>query len=599
MNSSEIGSGIDCAHEDDPRIESALEWCRDFGLGGVVLAVPFCLQQGTASQLLGRDAVTSLLVSMDTVAGDAGSRCGTFLPADYSWRLPDSVTSSLLFIGPRIRITAPMIRAAMTAGIRRFIYWDIDRWVLESIWSLAASKLANKLIAGMHRLGELSAGHFPRAADILYLKGMGRALRATTELSFGPPVPGRILIACPTLVAGGAERQIVNTALGLVARGRTDVSLLVANLTRRPGNDFFLPPLAASGILVREPRGPTDSLEDWVRFRDDPALARQIRRVRVLLSGLPTQLCQDILDHYLALRELRPSVVHCWLDYSNVRAGLAALIAGVPTVILSGRNVGPVHFPYIFESTMRSAYRTLATYPQVTLVNNSHAGAEDYAAWLGLPIERFRVIYNGVNLNAVRRPEEGRIRDFREEIGIGFGEGCQVVGGMFRFSPEKRPLLWLEAAIRLVGANQAVQCVLFGEGPMESEMQHVLGAADVGARVRILEPTRDSALALAALDVLLLTSRWEGTPNVAIEAQAVGTPVVATGGGGVRESFEPGVTGLFVEEATAVGLAKAVEDLLADRSLRERIRTVGPFFVRERFAIGRMVDETLDLYEAR
>lgn len=562
-----------------------------------MLAVPFCLRQGAVSQLLRQRDVNSLVVSMDTVTGDAGSRCGTFLPADYSWRLPESVTSSLLFIGPRIRITAPMIRAAMIAGIRRLITWDIDRWVLESIWSLAASKLANKLVAGVHRLGEFSAGHFPHAADILYLKGMGRALRAATELSFGPPVPGRILIACPTLVAGGAERQIVNTALGLLTRGRTDVSLLVANLTRRPGNDFFLRPLADAGIQAREPSGPTDHLEDWVQFWGDPALARQIHRVRLLLRGLPTSLCQDIVDHYLALRELRPSVVHCWLDYSNVRAGLAALIAGVPTVILSGRNVGPIHFPYIFESTMRSAYRTLAAYPQVSIVNNSHAGAEDYAAWLGLPGERFRVIYNGVDLDAVQRPEEGLIRAFRQ--GLGIGEGCQVVGGMFRLSPEKRPLLWLETAIRLVRTNPEVHCLLFGEGPMEPEMRRALTSADVEMRVKILAPTRDSALALAAFDVLLLTSRWEGTPNVAIEAQAMGTPVVATGGGGVRESFEPGVTGLFVEEATAVGLAKAVEDLLVDRGLRERMRTVGPLFVRGRFALGRMVDETLDLYEAR
>ncbi|NCA71006.1 MAG: glycosyltransferase [Sphingobacteriia bacterium] len=583
------------AHADDPRIRAALHWCRDAGLGELVLAVPFTLRADAVTELLGEPGVSHLVLSIDTARDATDERCATFLPAEYSWRLPAQIPSTLVLIAPRTRITAPMIRAAMLAGVRRMIYWSVDDWAQESIWSLAASKLVGKLGAGLQLIGERSVGLVPAVTDVLYARGMTRALRASATLGVGSTLPGRLLIACPTLVAGGAERQILNTALGLRDRGMTDVSLLVANLSRRPGNDFFLRPLLDAGIQVNEPQGPTDQLEEWIHFRDDPNLARRIHQTRNLLSGLPAQLRQDILDHYLALRELRPSVVHCWLDYSNVRAGLAALLAGVPRVVLSGRNVGPKHFPYIFDATMRAAYRTLAAHPQVILVNNSHAGAADYADWLGLPIERFRVIYNGIDLDAVRRPEHASIRAFR--AGLGIDDTNRVVGGMFRFSPEKRPLLWLETAIRLVKTDPAARCLLFGEGPLEPEMQHLLSSADVGSRVRILAPTRESTLALAALDVLLLTSRWEGTPNVAIEAQTLGTPVVVTGGGGARESFAPGVTGLFVETARAETLASAVEQLLEDRDLREGIGTLGRRFVQERFGIDRMIDETLALYE--
>ncbi len=584
---------------EDPRIESALAWCRAQGIGGLTVAAPFPLRPTVVPALLSHPAILSLVVS-ESVAPEVGrARVGVFLPAEYTWRLPQTVGTRLVFVGPRTRISAAMLKTGLQAGVTAFVYWDIDRWAVSTVWSLLVGKLASKLGAAVQRVAEMPfiprAARLPPAADALFRRRFSRALDAATELGALPPVPGRVVIACPTLVAGGAERQIVNTALGLVGRGRCDVSLLVASLHSRPGNDFFLGPLLAAGVPVREATGPTDSLDEWDHYHRSFQVAHRTGRLRVLLDGLPQSMLQDVVNCYVAIRELRPSVVHCWLDYTNVRAGLAALLAGVPCVVLSGRNVCPVHFPYILEPYMRAAYQAMAARPEVIFVNNSRAGADDYAAWLRLPRSRFHVVYNGVDSISTQRPSPGQVLKFRGLHDI--HPGAQVLGGMFRFSEEKRPLLWLETAIRLTSVHPNLYCLLFGEGPLQSDMERLIAGSGAGSRIRLAVPTSESALALSGFDVLLLTSLWEGTPNVAIEAQALGVPVVATGGGGIREALQHGMSGLFVEEPTAATLAAAVASLLSNPTLRSEMARAGPGFVNERFSLDRMLHDTVGIYQ--
>ena len=98
------------------------------------------------------------------------------------------------------------------------------------------------------------------------------------------------------------------------------------------------------------------------------------------------------------------------------------------------------------------------------------------------------------------------------------------------------------------------------------------------------------------MDVFLLTSRVEGLPNVLIEAQALGVPVVTTLVGGVVETFENGVTGFAVHEATGSALAAAILRVLRDPQFTARTRKVAPAMARDRFSVDRMVQETLRAY---
>jgi glycosyltransferase involved in cell wall biosynthesis len=158
--------------------------------------------------------------------------------------------------------------------------------------------------------------------------------------------------------------------------------------------------------------------------------------------------------------------------------------------------------------------------------------------------------------------------------------------------------LWIDVTAEIARQRPDAVFLLFGEGPLRDAMQRALDQHGLRRRLRLLPPTQDSALALAAFDALLLTSQWEGTPNVAIEAQAVATPVILTGGGGASEVLVAGRTGVFIEQAQPESIAQAILALLADAQQRQKMGACGPEFVQARFGNAAMLDATREVYGA-
>ena len=101
------------------------------------------------------------------------------------------------------------------------------------------------------------------------------------------------------------------------------------------------------------------------------------------------------------------------------------------------------------------------------------------------------------------------------------------------------------------------------------------------------------------MDVVMLTSRHEGLPNVLLEAQSLGIPVVAPDVGGMSEVVEQGVTGWTIRDADANSLAERVLHCLTDRGWREVAAERAPRFVRERFGIATMLRRNLEVYGIR
>lgn len=317
---------------------------------------------------------------------------------------------------------------------------------------------------------------------------------------------------------------------------------------------------------------------------------------REVAPQLHPSLASDVANLYHEIRALRPEVVHAWLDWSNVRAGLAAVLAGVPKVILSGRNLNPTHFAFSTDY-FHPVYKALAQYGagRVTILNNSQAGADDYADWLSVPPESVKVLRNGVQFTDDMRPSADHKSAFRARHGI--PQDALLIGGMFRFYPEKQPLLWLETAAKISQAVPDAHFIVFGQGVMREHMEKRIQELGIAARTHLCEVITPSLDGLSPCDLVMLTSSGEGTPNVLLEAQWLGVPVVTTAAGGAGEAVLDGVTGVVVHQKDADAIAGAALAILRNREFRNAVRQEGPAFISSRYGMDRMIKETLAVYQ--
>lgn len=430
----------------------------------------------------------------------------------------------------------------------------------------------------------------PEAAPILRATGPSWAFMdrlATDASTYEPtyqPVAGRVVLVNCSLAAGGAERQVAATLKGLRERGHEPVFIGEFIEGGDRSLDFHLPALRAAGIAVeRADPGPLPGPEFYAGVTEPVAGA---------LSLFEPEPVTRLLGMVRHLRRLRPEVVHLWQDQTSVLHGLAALIARVPRIVLSGRNVEPTHFGY-FQPWLEPGYRVLAAQAHVTLTNNSQAGARAYARWLGLDPARIGVIVNAVQLPP---PMDGAGRA-AARARLAVSEAALLVAGVMRMSDEKQPLLWIQTAATLALLQPDARFVVAGDGPLMSEVRARAQALGLGDRIAFLGEIEDVRTLQAACDVLLLTSAREGTPNVLLEAQALDTPVVTTDAGGSAACVLPGRTGIVVPLASATPdrLAQAVLEAAALGPDLRRAGT-GRAYVAEAFAQDRMIEATLRAY---
>ncbi|MBO6553329.1 MAG: glycosyltransferase [Roseitalea sp.] len=505
-----------------------------------------------------------------------------------AWQMPSGI-KRLYSLGGLRGLSRPMLEGAWRAGLNNVFIRVGGRWIGVPLGVLHRGFVAGG--KGRDRVREA------RDRVLVAARKTAPALNAlgpTTEEAFGQIasagcpnesfVSGRVVHVCGSLAPGGAERQCANTLIGLAETGTAMPMLLAHFLNPGPQRcDFHLARVRNAGVEAREIEKVTSDLSD----RHVPRVLRNVG------SAIPENVLLDIANLVREFERLMPEVVHCWLDWDNVRAGLAAVLAGVPKVIVSGRNLAPTNFK-LYQSYMDPAYRALATLPQVQFINNSRAGADSYADWIGIDRERVGVVHNGFDPSSLPQLDR-HVRDrVRESLAIDADDF--VVGGVFRFEEEKRPLLWVDAALLAAKDLPNARFVLYGQGSYREALERRIAESAHADRFVLAGVTDEPVAAMAAMDVFMLTSFGEGLPNVLIEAQAAGTPVITTPAGGAPETMEPGVTGWLCEGDPAE-LAKQIVSAYQSGEVRAKVRQAGPRLVRDRFGIDRMIDETMQLYQ--
>lgn len=456
--------------------------------------------------------------------------------------------------------------------------------------------VAKRLVDTVHLLNDLGIDHVglrqqaPRSVgEILVPERLFALIRrlADTEVAPYNPVTRRVVVVSASLAPGGAERQVVNTLRGLSAPGFTlDLLLFCISLSRRGRRDFFRPMLEDTGVEIVVPD--ERHAEDCLATPEAAPYARLIRH-------FPEDMVGPIAYWLVEFRRRRPQVVHAWQDSTNLTAAVAALLAGVPRIVLCARSVRPDNPRRRLKRFMREAYRAVLGHPSVVLSNNSRAGADDYASWLGLDSATVEVVYNGIDFDKLAASVDQRaVQEIRDSLAI--PPDAPVLGSAFRMSEEKRPSLWVEVAGAVARQNPRAHFIVCGDGPERRNMAELAARLGIGERLHLPGPQSNIASWYKAMDAVMLTSRHEGLPNVLLEAQSLGLPVVAPDVGGMAETVWQGVTGWTIKKADAESLAERVLYSLGDTQWRQQAQTAAPPFVRERFGMAAMLRRTLEIY---
>lgn len=163
--------------------------------------------------------------------------------------------------------------------------------------------------------------------------------------------------------------------------------------------------------------------------------------------------------------------------------------------------------------------------------------------------------------NAYSRDEHGLSRASARAV-LGLPNDHFLVGWVGRLSPEKGPDVLLEAftASEVPGS---VHGVFLGDGPLSTPLQERAARLGLADRISWMGCVPDAGRLLRAFDVLVLSSRTEGTPVVLLEAMAAGTPIIATRVGGVPDLL-PAHTALLISPESPTELRDAIRQVIAD-----------------------------------
>lgn len=173
--------------------------------------------------------------------------------------------------------------------------------------------------------------------------------------------------------------------------------------------------------------------------------------------------------------------------------------------------------------------------------------------------------------------------------------GAGLIGFVGRLEVQKDPLLFLACMQEL----PEYRAVIIGAGASEEEVRREIERLGLSGRVTMRGALSHEATmnAMRELQVLVMTSRWEGLPLIALEAMWRGIPVVATDVGGMSEIIESGRSGILVQERTALALAAAVRGVSEDSSLRAELVQEASGRVERLFSEQAMLSRLRTLYE--
>lgn len=358
----------------------------------------------------------------------------------------------------------------------------------------------------------------------------------------------RICLIIPTLVRGGAEKQLCLLATGL-PRDQFDVHVVV--LTH---DGPLREQLDQAGIPVTVV---------GKRFKADPTAYFRLKRL---------------------LQKLKPDLVHTWIFAANSYGRMAASAARVRCVVAGERCVDKWKTGRHFAVDRYLAGRSDA------IVTNS-SGVRQFYADNGIPSDLFRVIPNGIS---PRQPSSITREEMCERLEVDASRKIIVAVG--RLWPQKRvrDLVWAAQLLESAKANSSL--VIIGDGPQLGQLQRFRDSATTGQAASFAGARTDVADLLPHFDAFWIGSGYEGQSNALMEAMQAGLPIVASDIPGNRDLVQHDVSGLIAPVGEPALIAKHTFQLLTDPDRAARLGAAAQQRIETEFTVDQMVQRHADLY---
>lgn len=359
-----------------------------------------------------------------------------------------------------------------------------------------------------------------------------------------------LVILTTSLDFGGAETQLVRIATRLRQRGW---EVLVVSM-RLPC--AFEAELAEAGIAVK-------------------TLAIQ-RSVSLPLAYL--NMCSII-------RRVRPVVVLSFMVHANILARLSRILSPMPRLVCSARSVT--------EQSSRGgtrwrdlAYRLTDRLCDLT-VQNSDAGRRRYVSVGATPASKIMVIPNGLDLSRFHPDAEARAA-VRASLGV--ADDIFIWLAVGRLEEEKDYPLML-AAFAVAAKQRKARLVVVGKGSQLGRLEQLAAELGIASAVTFYGVTKEVPGLMAAADAFVLSSLWEGLPNVLIEAAATALPAVTTDVGGSAEVVLHDETGMVVQGRAPKQLAQAMTHMMTlEPAKLKEFGTRARVYAERAYALDAVVD---------
>jgi len=373
----------------------------------------------------------------------------------------------------------------------------------------------------------------------------------------------RVAVVTYSLGVGGVQKQIVELAGGI---DRDKYELRVYLLMKEEA--FFEPALRKLDVPV-----------EYLYESAQPMLL-----FRKMGAALATR-----------LSDYNPHVIHSYMNYPSVVACLAAAKISPDVLITSIRTLtgkGASFYTWHGENC-RQLDRSMVHASDV-VIGNSKSVIDDYADWTGLKQEKMQVVYNGIDSADFDAVTSEQTQALRESLELGAAVPVVLIVG--RLSVEKDQATFCRSIERVQRVLGETCGILVGEGPAKSVLRTEFKELEDRGALVFAGNRKDVPLWMHLADVVVLSSKIEGLPNVLIEAAWASTPVVTTACGGGEEVVEDGVTGFVVPVGDDEAAAGRILELLQDKDGAAKMGRAARLRAERLFSPDKMVADTTRFY---